>query len=70
LRGVVEDRTNVIYARNLYPDEIARALVMAMGDDSLVDAITTVNLKLVSRLADRNDIARRVRDNYARRARQ
>ena len=55
---------NVLYARNLYPHEIASVLVRAMSDDRLVDEMAARNTKLVTRLADRTKIAGAVADNY------
>lgn len=69
LRDVFHDDVHVMYARNLYPEEIARALAKAMNDDLLVDTIVDTNLRMVRQLADRKEIARRVRGNYARFAR-
>ncbi len=60
ITGVVREEENVLFARNLYPQEIADALVKAMTDDSLVDAAGTRNLDLVSRIANRAEIAPRV----------
>lgn len=51
---------NVLFARNLYPAEIADALVRAMTDDALVDAAAERNLALVKRVANRADIRERV----------
>ncbi|MCJ2126407.1 glycosyltransferase family 4 protein [Methylobacterium sp. J-077] len=56
---VVEDGRNVIFARNLYPDEIAEALVRTMSDDALVDRIATANIEHVKGLADRKAIRQR-----------
>lgn len=61
---LVRGGENVLFCRNLYPDEIAEALVRAMEDDGLADAAAGRNLELVARLADRADIARRVRRMY------
>jgi len=57
---VVEDRKNVLFARNLYPEEIAEALVQAMNDDVLVDNAAKVNVERVRELADRKKIRTRV----------
>jgi glycosyltransferase involved in cell wall biosynthesis len=57
---VVEDGRNVLFARNLYPEEIASALVRAMTDDALVDEAARRNLELVSRVADRDEVRARV----------
>jgi hypothetical protein len=57
---IVSDRENVLFARNLYQEEIAQALVKAMTDDGLVDAAAERNLELVNRIADRAEIGPRV----------
>ncbi len=53
ISAVVKNEMNVLFARNLYPDEIADALVRAMNDDLLVDRAAEENLALVKRVADR-----------------
>jgi hypothetical protein len=53
IRSVVESEKNVLFARNLYPEEIANALTLAMTNDTLVDRAVETNLELVSRIADR-----------------
>ncbi len=63
-KDIVKDDLNVIYARNLYPEEIAAALVKAMNDDDLVERIYSNNLSLIRTLADRKTIAKKVNDNY------
>lgn len=63
---VVEAERNVLFARNLYPDEIADALVRAMTDDGLVDAAAERNLALVRGVADRAEIRGRVVGFYER----
>jgi len=67
---VVEDMENVIFARNLYPDEITAALVRAMSDDALVDRIASNNLGRVRGLADRSAIQRRALEFYEEVCRQ
>ena len=57
---VVEEEKNVLFARNLYPHEIADALVRAMNDDALVDAAAEGNLARVRELADRKCIRPKV----------
>lgn len=52
LLPLFEPEQNVLYARNLYPSEIAAALVRAMNDDALVDGAARRNLDVVKRLAD------------------
>lgn len=61
---VVEDGKNVIFARNLYPEEIASALRRAMTDDKLVDEASELNRELVTRIANRKTIAARVARYY------
>lgn len=61
---LVADEVNVLMARNLYPDEIAQALGRAMSDDALVERLAAVNRELVSRVAQRSDIAARVAAFY------
>lgn len=57
---LVEDGRNVLFARNLYPEEIAAALVRAMTDDTLVDEAAQLNLDLVRRIANRDEVRARV----------
>jgi glycosyltransferase involved in cell wall biosynthesis len=64
IAGVVQADKNVLFARNLYPDEIAQALVRGMSDDQLADTIWQENLGLVSKIANRATILPRVIDNY------
>lgn len=63
---VVEQEKNVLFARNLFPDEIAAALVRAMSDDELVDAAATANLAAVRARADRRVLGPRVVNFYER----
>lgn len=60
IAAVVEAESNVLFARNLYPEEIAAALVRGMTDDELVDAAGERNLALVRRVANRNEVRTRV----------
>lgn len=53
---VVKQPENVLFARNLYPEEISQALIQAMQDDELVDQAAKRNLDLVKQLADREKI--------------
>jgi glycosyltransferase involved in cell wall biosynthesis len=64
LTDIVEDGVHVLFARNLYPDEITAALVSAMTDADLLRRITTANILRVTELADRTQIARRVSAFY------
>lgn len=64
IRRVVEEEQNVLFARNLYPHEIADALVRAMNDDAFADAVAEKNLKLVRRIANRQEIRKRVSEYY------
>ncbi len=61
---VVAEPVNVLFARNLYPQEIAAALVRAMNDDALVDAAAERNVAHVRAFADRGDAQRRVLGFY------
>jgi len=60
IRSVVEPERNVLFARNLYPEEIAAALTRAMTDDALVDRVAKENLELVGKIANRKLIQPRV----------
>jgi glycosyltransferase involved in cell wall biosynthesis len=64
ISDVVRDGQNVIFARNLYPHDIADALVRAMTDDALATSIAANNVARVREIADRKVISRRVRDFY------
>ena len=64
IRPIVEDRTNVLFARNLWPAEIADALVTAMTDDELVDRVAVNNTRRVHELADRAVIRPKVVSFY------
>jgi hypothetical protein len=64
IKSVVTEDRNVLFARNLYPDEIADRLQRAMTDDTLVDDAAQRNLKLVRQLANRDAIKRRVIEFY------
>jgi hypothetical protein len=61
---LVENERNVLFARNLYPEEIAQALCRAMTDDALVDAAAKRNLEVVRMIADRSKIGPRVVEFY------
>jgi glycosyltransferase involved in cell wall biosynthesis len=61
---IVRHEENVLFARNLYPDEIAAALLRAMTDDALVDNAAQINAKLVAVLADRKSIRCKVAEYY------
>jgi len=67
---VVENERNVLFARTLYPDEIAAALTRAMTDDALVDAAAQRNLEVVRRVANRETIRARVIEYYESLAKQ
>jgi glycosyltransferase involved in cell wall biosynthesis len=64
LRPLVADGVNVLFARNLYPEEIARALVRGMSDDRLVESLVAANARLVEKTADRAQIRGQVSDYY------
>lgn len=61
---LVKHEENVLFARNLYPNEIAEALERAMTDDKLLDAAAQRNLDLVRRVAARDLIRPRVIEFY------
>jgi len=63
---IVSEVDNVLFARNLYPSEIADALACAMEQDTLVDAAAERNLALVRRIANRSEIRKRVVGFYDR----
>jgi glycosyltransferase involved in cell wall biosynthesis len=60
IREVVKEPDNVLFARNLYPDEIAAALLKAMQQNELVERASVTNLELVRRVANRHQIRERV----------
>jgi hypothetical protein len=60
IQPLVRNEQNVLFARNLYPNEIAAALTQAITDDQLVDSIAAQNLTLVRRIANRSTIRPRV----------
>lgn len=60
IRPVVNEHENVLFARNLYPEEIGQALSRAMSDDALVEATARANHQRVKELADRSVIRERV----------
>jgi hypothetical protein len=64
LTPLVADGVNVLFARNLYPQEIADALARGMSDDRLVESMAAANAELVPRLADRARIRPVAADNY------
>ncbi|MBD3307917.1 glycosyltransferase [candidate division KSB3 bacterium] len=70
IRTLVEDETNVLFARNLYPHEIAEAIRRAMSDDALVDKAAENNLELVQRVANRTVIGPQVVEFYKQLATQ
>jgi glycosyltransferase involved in cell wall biosynthesis len=66
---VVREYENVLFARNLYPEEISNALIRAMDDDDLVNNAAQKNLQLAAKIADRGPIALRVSEFYERQLR-
>jgi len=63
---IVRDGENVLFARNLYPQELADALVRAMSDDQLVDTASLKNYLLVGQIANRALVMPKVIDYYCR----
>lgn len=54
------DKKNVLYARNLYPSEIAEALVTAINDDELADKLATNNISYIQEIANRGEISNNI----------
>lgn len=61
---VVRATENVLFARNLFPEELAAALTLAMNDDELVDNAAKRNLELVRGRADRAVIGPKLETYY------
>ena len=61
---VVNNEENVLFARNLYPTEIADALIKALTDDHLVDSAAQRNSILVRKMANRKIIQPKVLRYY------
>ena len=64
IKPLVEDNKNVLFARNLYPQEIADALRRAMTDDEFVDRAARANLGVVRGFADREMVRTKVLKFY------
>ena len=62
---IAENETNCLFTRNLYPSEIADALILAMNNDKLIDQIACNNLVLVNNLANRHIIRKKVIQYYS-----
>ncbi|WP_085902006.1 glycosyltransferase family 4 protein [Kiloniella majae] len=52
---LVSEPENVYFARNLYPDEIAEKIIVAMSDDQTVNTMAQSNLKLISEKSNRHE---------------
>jgi uncharacterized protein (DUF2336 family) len=63
---VVEEPKHALFARNLYPEEIAAALLKAMREDELVEQASVHNLQLVRTIANRPAIRARTMEFYRR----
>tara|TARA_R110000850_G_scaffold277144_3_gene424193 strand:- start:157965 stop:159311 length:1347 start_codon:yes stop_codon:yes gene_type:complete len=61
---VVKEEENVLFARNLYPNEIAEKLVRLMSDDRLVDCMAENNVTRVREMADRNKVREKALEFY------
>ena len=57
---LVHEEGNVLFARNLFPHEIAEAIVRAMTDDRLIDDATERNIGRVREIAERESIRTKV----------
>ncbi len=66
LTPLFENERHLLYARNLFPDEIGAAVVRLMVDDALADRIALANRSLLSQLADRMAIRGDVVTAYRR----
>lgn len=64
LKSFLESEKNVLFARNLYPHEMATAITRAMHDDALVDAAAYNNVDVVRRVANRPVVRRKIIENY------
>ncbi|HOW51570.1 MAG TPA: glycosyltransferase family 4 protein [bacterium] len=64
IREVAEDGKNCLFARNLYPEEIAKVVVRAMNDDELFVHIQRNNREKVMAVADRKEIAKEINRLY------
>lgn len=60
-----KDKINVFYAKNLYVNELEKAIFNAMNDDKLVDSITDNNIEYIRQLANRNVIRRNLEMVYS-----
>lgn len=69
MKPMFADGENVIYARNLDPEELAEAIRLAMKDDEIADRIAHNNRALVEHLADKNVIRQKVVQFYRQYAR-
>lgn len=67
---VVRHEENVLFARNLYPDELGEALVRLMSDDDLIDRMAENNLVRIKEMADRRAVKERALLYYNEVARQ
>ena len=61
---IVKQEENVLFARNIYPDEISDTLIRAMNEDELVDRAAVKNFELVAKLVDRELISQKVVEFY------
>lgn len=57
-------KKEVLFARNLFPNEIAKQLIRAMNDNSLVDRLTKNSLSLVKVVANREKIIKNINHFY------
>ena len=64
IQEIVKNEENVLFAKNLYPQEIADAIVMAMTDDELVESSIKRNYETVKNIADKKAISQKVIQYY------
>lgn len=65
IKPIVKEEQNVLFARNLYPEEIAQAIERAINDNELVDAAVQRNRQLVNRTANRQKIKNEILKCYS-----
>lgn len=64
LQPLVAQGVRMLFARNLFPMEIAEALVKAMTDDALIESMVAANSGKIRDLADRQQARTRVSSYY------
>jgi glycosyltransferase involved in cell wall biosynthesis len=65
IKPIIKDEENAFFARNLYPNEIADALIRAFLEDDLIDKASKRNQVLVKKIANRQIIQPKVIEYYS-----